>query len=162
MILPLFHRLFVFWVVKSGQLLPGGSRGVMLAHDLRDISLGSRMNPYQSPLERNERSGSREQNALRGSWLPSASLILAFLIEVLPTEADIVFIALLKQQLHIALIAKAICLAIILAPLIAYLALNHWAGLRAARARIIGVFVIVGIKAAMDISSLIHHSQVAL
>jgi hypothetical protein len=92
-----------------------------------------------------------DKYAVRGRWLVFVSLILVILIEVLPTEADLLFVAWRHKDMSSFLTTKAICLAIILAPLLLYIWINGWRGVVAVKGRFVAITVIVVLKLVFDI-----------
>jgi hypothetical protein len=118
----------------------------------------SPVNPYESPSAApGQPSTSWREAAVRWEWLVSTSLILAVLIEVLPTEADVLFIALLHKDVSRFLVAKAVCVAVVLAPLVLYVAINGRRGVMAAKRKILVIGVIVVLKLALDVYALTSH-----
>jgi uncharacterized membrane protein YozB (DUF420 family) len=99
-------------------------------------------NPYQSPLASSV-AGTRPPLPVRGRWLIFVSLVLAVLIEVLPTEADILVAAYRDSDISLFLATKVICLAVILFPLATYVSLNGWRGVKDEKGRIIAIAIIV-------------------
>jgi hypothetical protein len=79
----------------------------------------------------------------RWRFLVFASLLLAIAIEVFPTELDLLSVAFLSKNLRLAILGKSVCLTIILLPLIVYIGLNGWHGLRAVRQRVFWIMLIV-------------------
>lgn len=108
----------------------------------------TRVNPYQAPPLADDTNPARP---LRWTWLPFVSLILAVLIEFLPTEADILFV-LRDQGIFTLILAKASCLTIILAPLLVYFLWNGWKSIAIVRGKVLLIGLIVLLKLAMDLS----------
>lgn len=117
-------------------------------------------NPYQSPFAPSTSSPVQVAVAIpKGTGLATASLLLAICIEVLPTEADMVWgitaasgaIRDTAFSLAVLLAVKAVSLPIILGPLVAFVWINGWRGLAAVRRRTAAVGMIVGLKVLMDI-----------
>jgi hypothetical protein len=115
------------------------------------------VNPYQSPSSPlDPPSTTSAKRPARGRELVFTSLILAVLIEVLPTEVDWTAVALHAQNdIRLFVQAKAICLALILAPLLLYLWINGRHGIKVVKGRIVAIGVIVGVRLAMDACMLV-------
>lgn len=90
-----------------------------------------------------------EESVVRERWLVFVSLILAILI-VLTIEVDVTFPALFKG-VQFYLMAKAVVLAVILSPLLLYVWINGWRGVIAARAVIVVIGTIVGLRMMLDV-----------
>jgi len=107
----------------------------------------NRVNPYQPPPPADVLN---PDMPLRWTWLPLVSLILAVLIEVLPTEIDILLV-LRDQGILKLILAKVCCLAIILAPLTVYVSLNGWKGIAFVRGKVWPIGIIVVLRLCMDL-----------
>ena len=94
---------------------------------------------------------------MRGRWLVLASLILAVLTEVFPTEVDVLVVAVRSRDLSPFLITKTICLSLILTPLAVYLWMNGKRGMKAAKGRVIAIGTIVVLRLALDTTALVSY-----
>ena len=83
-------------------------------------------------------------------WLVFASLLLTVLIEVLPAEADLKWVAARHNDVRQFLVVKAVCLAMILVPLALYVWINGWRGIKAVKARVAVIGTIVVLNLAFD------------
>lgn len=97
-----------------------------------------------------------ENRSIRCYRLVIDSLTLAIMLEVTLLEGDLVHVLLSKGLFRLALLAKVVCLTIILAPLIVYLALNSWKGAAAAPGKITAIAVIVGLNLMANAIALVH------
>jgi hypothetical protein len=79
-----------------------------------------------------------------------ASLVLAILIEVLPTEADLLSVAAMSKDVPLFLAIKAACLLAICLPLVLYVGLHGRRGVKAAKGRLTALGIIVAAKLALD------------
>ena len=115
-------------------------------------------NPYESPID----PGIAPSSALSGEvapwsrWLVFTSLVLAVLFEVLPTEIDFIACA-AGRSILLFLTARAICMSVILIPVVLYVWINGWRGLTAVKARVIAIGIIVGLNRALDTYALVDH-----
>lgn len=94
---------------------------------------------------------------MQGRGLVGVSLLLAVFIEILPLEADLTVVAIAIHNLPRFFIAKTICVAVILAPLLAYAWLNGWKGIWAQKGRVIAITVILLLRTAMDVECLVGY-----
>jgi hypothetical protein len=118
------------------------------------------LNPYESPLSApGHHPVPLDEPSVRHRWLASTGLILAVLIEVFPLEVDLLVMALIRKDVPYFLMAKGICLAVVLAPLFLYVLMNGWRGVMAAKGRITAIGVIVVLRLVLDIIGLIHFLQ---
>jgi len=76
-------------------------------------------------------------------------LVLAFLIEVLPVEADLLF-SVRQWGTAVFLLAKIGCLAVVLTPLSLYVLRNGWQGIVFARGKVLLIGLIVLLKLGVD------------
>jgi hypothetical protein len=107
--------------------------------------------PYEPPPQLGyPRPSSLPDPAVRERWLLKLSLSLAFIVEVLPLEADLTVVALAYHNIVSFLVAKAVCLTIILAPLCCYVSMNGWNGIAAAWRVALMTYVIVTARLVMD------------
>jgi hypothetical protein len=113
-------------------------------------------NPFRSPMTAPARR-SRVSVPAWSRWLVFTSLVLAVLIEVLPTEADVMWVALRRGDVLLFVAAKAFFLTLILGPLLIYVGMNGRLGVRAAWRRIAVISIIVGVKFAMDAAVLVNY-----
>lgn len=115
-------------------------------------------NPYESPLQECEPPSPKNvEPPEHGGWWVFASLIFAVLIEIFPTETDLLGVALLKKNMLNFFVAKFICLSVILGPLLVYLVIYGRRGLRKAKRRIGIIGAIVALKFAFDVFCLCHY-----
>jgi cellulose synthase/poly-beta-1,6-N-acetylglucosamine synthase-like glycosyltransferase len=113
---------------------------------------GTSINPSDPPPQPCDPPGtSSVEIALRDPGLVRTSLGLAVLIEICPMEADLTCMLFSLKGLPLFLAIKAVCLAIILAPLLRYFWLNGWKGAKAAKGKIIAVGTIVFLKLWLDV-----------
>ena len=96
------------------------------------------------------------KHRLKGQWLVFTSLILAILLEVLPTEADILFVAMRLGNIPLFLAVKAAMLGIILLPLLVFFRLNGYKMHAAVSTRLKIIAAIVIINLIMNSLALIH------
>lgn len=102
------------------------------------------MNPYESPkTECNGESLSENAQPPRAGWLIFVSVLLAILLEVLPTEVDVLVTLLQRRDLQRFLAFKSAFLVAILLPLLVYVALNGWRALRVYAVRVGIILAIV-------------------
>jgi hypothetical protein len=114
------------------------------------------VNPYEAPRQSSLPSPSVPEVDLRARGLVSVSLLFFVLIEVFPTEADITVVAVMHKDLPTFLVAKAVCLAVILAPLLFYLYFNGWRGFLAAKGRICLIVVLIVLRLGFEIAVVAH------
>jgi hypothetical protein len=88
---------------------------------------------------------------VRWRWLVFTSLILTFLIEVLPTEADLLLGALHLNNIELFFAIKVGCLAVILFPLVLYVSINGWRGIMSVKFRTALIMIIIILKLVGDI-----------
>ena len=130
---------------------------------LRRISLEADRCPYRYPMPQyavnpsesqsslsDHRPIASEETVVRMRWLVFASLLLTLLIEVLPTEADLKWVAARHSDVRQFLVVKAVCLAVILVPLALYVWINGWRGIKAVKARVAVIGIIVVLNLAFD------------
>jgi hypothetical protein len=112
----------------------------------------SYVNPYQSPRAAlGAPSRSPEQTEIHWSWLVFLSLLAAILIEVLPTEATVLYS--LRTKGTLLLVAGKIgCVAAILLPLVLYVLRNGWRGIMPVKGRIAAIVVILLAKCVFDVA----------
>ena len=115
-------------------------------------------NPYKSP----EALDIYEQPpALSGQipawsrWLVFTSLVLAVL--TFPTEVDFMAVAERTGDILSFLEMMAICLALILVPLVFFFWINGWRGVKVVKGRIIAIGIIVVLKLTLDTSFLVNY-----
>jgi len=97
-------------------------------------------NPYQSPATPIERDFvSPEDTAIRWRFLTFVSVILTFLI--VPIEIEIPFMF-RQQSIEVIILARIVCWAVILTPLLSYCLLNGWRGIKIAKWRILLIGVV--------------------
>lgn len=113
--------------------------------------------PREQPPQPSTGSTSIADANVRGRWLVTTSLVLAALIELASTEADLTVVALLRKDLSSFLVEKAICLAIILTPLLLYIWMNGWRGIIAAKGKITAISIIVVFRLVMDVGCFIEN-----
>jgi hypothetical protein len=116
-------------------------------------------NPYQSPKTDCGTNAQAGIDRSDNTWLVRASVGLAIFIEVLPTEVDITVAALGSHQLMMCILAKVICVSVILAPLLAYIGLNGWQGLKAVQGKVSIISTIVFLRLLMDGYMLIRYLE---
>jgi len=110
------------------------------------------MNPYQSPRAAlGAPSGSAEQRLIHWNWLVFLSLVAAILIEVLPTEASVLYSLRTKGTL-VVVAAKTGCVAAILLPLVLFVLRNGWRGIMTVKVRVAAIVVILLAKCVFDIA----------
>ncbi len=109
----------------------------------------------------------RPSHKVRASWLVSLSLILAVLIELCPTEVDLMYGPVLSigqslfgsvpgaASILLLLGAKAACLTPIVVPLLIYVVLNGRNALRRFTIRVTIIGVIVSIRLIQDVSAIL-------
>jgi hypothetical protein len=109
------------------------------------------MNPYQSPLSDCKPLPPHTAVA-PGTWLVKTSLTLAILIEVFPTETDLLVTARFRAAGISYLVAvKAVTLPIILGPLIVYLGRYGKIGFKNAKGKIIAIGIIAALSLMTDL-----------
>jgi hypothetical protein len=110
------------------------------------------MNPYQSPSQQpNPHPASLPEPAVRESWLVRSSLLMVLVLETPTCGMDPSGMALASRDLQFFLASKAVCLAIILAPLCRYLWMNGWRGVIAAKGIFAAIVLIVGVRLALEL-----------
>jgi hypothetical protein len=104
------------------------------------------VNPYESPTaDCGDTSLAKEGDGPRSPWLVRISLLLAIFCEVIPLEADAIFIAYQPPNVILFVAIKSVFLTVILAPLFVYVALNGWRGLRFVKGRACAIGIIVSV-----------------
>jgi hypothetical protein len=102
------------------------------------------VNPYESPSQPPDpHTTSPPEVAVREGWLVRASLLMAILLELPICGADPSGFALSHHDVQLFLWAKAICLPVILVPLLRYLWVNGRRGVIAAKGAVVTISVIV-------------------
>jgi hypothetical protein len=139
----------------------GGSEGVpKVAAKVNEMS-DETANPYRAPTA----SDASEQPAVLSGqirawsrWLVFTSVVMVVLTEVFPTEVDVLYMAMRTGNISSFLKAKAVCLALILVPLVIFFWINGWRGLKAVKARIIALGVIFVLNLVLDAYCLVNYS----
>ena len=89
-------------------------------------------------------------STVRGRWLVFVSLILTIHVEIL-VDGDIAARAFLKKDIPFYLMAKLICLTVILFPLLPYLWLNGRRGIKAAWGGMLAIGIVIALRLASDV-----------
>ncbi len=115
------------------------------------------VNPYQSPSSA-PADGPVLSTESPARWraLVFLSVILAVLIEVLPTQVDFQVMAARRHDVQSFLTVAAICFTAILAPVVLFVVINGWRGIRAVKWRIVLIGTIVALGLARDTCILVE------
>ena len=110
------------------------------------------VNPYQSPTADCGPAAQKDVGVdPRATWLVRTSLGLAIFLEVLPTEVDTTYAAVVYHNLPLFFLIKIVFLAIILLPLVAYIGLSGWHGLKAVSGKVTTITIILSLRMVMDV-----------
>ena len=107
------------------------------------------------PISPQDNTADESKEMIQGRWLVFTSLILTFLIEVLPSEVGYLTLFVRTRNIPAYIGAKAVFLFVILLPLFIYFWKNGSAAYKAVRGRLIIIGIIVGLHLLGNIAVLI-------
>lgn len=105
----------------------------------------------------NSRPDAESEYVVRARWLATTSVVLGFLVEVLPIEADFSYGHLFGFPTTICgiLAVKLICISVIVTPLLLYVVFNGYRGLRHVRGHVFTVCTIITVRFVADAIAMI-------
>ena len=84
------------------------------------------------------------------NWLAKASVFFAVFFEVVPVEADAVFVSFVNGRFLFALVVKVTCLTLIFFPLAVYVVRNGLTALSHVRRSVAAVTIVVAVRLMLD------------